>query len=479
MAAEVSYFWDFGNGETSTEKDPVILYRMAGKYTLSRTVYYDDGSSATNTETIRVYEFDYSGGLYVSFTNRCFAVSVAPHQGVGVVPWGGDGLLSCCAYTGAAKGLTRQGVSTTLVFDNAEGRFYTIGKRGVWKDKVSQYNEYPIPTVAKLKEITSNRGEWVDQVHRESHVYIRPWDEDYKDDISQYVGGFLPGFDVSLRLYKDGQSVESAGLQKIARGGDYNFFNKVQAKRLQLEIRTTESAFRVVGVNQIIDQIDEKVGPASNYPVETQYQAEFALQDVWFSRSISRPLLNRASGATLVGTYYGQVVGPDGVPSSAFDMIAANSLTSVAPYISGSFTASVWIASAVLPCSALWFMGRNGGGNGLSLTLYESGGHTMMRVASGAETNETAIQWNTTDWIMLSVVRNASEMLFYVNGELVERHPTIAGSFGAMRFMSANNGGYIFDGRRVLSEVSASALRFMYNDITANGGKGGLLPAMS
>jgi len=45
--------------------------------------------------------------------------------------------------------------------------------------------------------------------------------------------------------------------------------------------------------------------------------------------------------------------------------------------------------------------------------------------------------------------------------------------------MSANNGGYIFDGRRVLSEVSASALRFMYNDITANGGKGGLLPAMS
>ncbi len=33
-----SYHWDFGNGETSTEKDPVVVYTTAGRYTITLTV---------------------------------------------------------------------------------------------------------------------------------------------------------------------------------------------------------------------------------------------------------------------------------------------------------------------------------------------------------------------------------------------------------------------------------------------------------
>jgi hypothetical protein len=33
-----SYLWDFGNGETSTEANPVVVYTLPGKYTISLTV---------------------------------------------------------------------------------------------------------------------------------------------------------------------------------------------------------------------------------------------------------------------------------------------------------------------------------------------------------------------------------------------------------------------------------------------------------
>jgi hypothetical protein len=33
-----SYYWDFGNGETSTEENPTVVYTSAGKYTIALTV---------------------------------------------------------------------------------------------------------------------------------------------------------------------------------------------------------------------------------------------------------------------------------------------------------------------------------------------------------------------------------------------------------------------------------------------------------
>jgi hypothetical protein len=33
-----SFLWDFGNGETSTEENPVVVYTTAGKYTITLTV---------------------------------------------------------------------------------------------------------------------------------------------------------------------------------------------------------------------------------------------------------------------------------------------------------------------------------------------------------------------------------------------------------------------------------------------------------
>jgi PKD repeat protein len=49
-----SYAWDFGDGETSTEKDPVHTYAEAGDYTIELTATNSEGKTATFSETIEL-----------------------------------------------------------------------------------------------------------------------------------------------------------------------------------------------------------------------------------------------------------------------------------------------------------------------------------------------------------------------------------------------------------------------------------------
>lgn len=50
-----SYHWDFGDGEESTDENPVHIFRETGKYTVTFTIT-GDGGSASTTMPIEVYE---------------------------------------------------------------------------------------------------------------------------------------------------------------------------------------------------------------------------------------------------------------------------------------------------------------------------------------------------------------------------------------------------------------------------------------
>jgi len=49
-----TYEWDFGDGETSTEKNPIHSFETAGNYTVTLTVTDDTGSTATETTMISI-----------------------------------------------------------------------------------------------------------------------------------------------------------------------------------------------------------------------------------------------------------------------------------------------------------------------------------------------------------------------------------------------------------------------------------------
>lgn len=53
-----SYSWDFADGNTSTEKDPVHTYAEAGTYVVELTASNDEGESATFTESIEIKDPD-------------------------------------------------------------------------------------------------------------------------------------------------------------------------------------------------------------------------------------------------------------------------------------------------------------------------------------------------------------------------------------------------------------------------------------
>ncbi|RLD47461.1 MAG: cell surface protein, partial [Bacteroidetes bacterium] len=68
----VSYYWDFGNGATSTLQNPTTQYSTSGTYTVILTVT-ENGTGLTDTKTITNYitvvdgptaNFNISGGAY-------------------------------------------------------------------------------------------------------------------------------------------------------------------------------------------------------------------------------------------------------------------------------------------------------------------------------------------------------------------------------------------------------------------------------
>ena len=51
---DASYLWDFGNGKTSSEKEPTAAYGMHGDYNVKLTVTDNMGRSSTTTKTVTV-----------------------------------------------------------------------------------------------------------------------------------------------------------------------------------------------------------------------------------------------------------------------------------------------------------------------------------------------------------------------------------------------------------------------------------------
>ncbi|GAB4017948.1 PKD domain-containing protein [Spirosoma koreense] len=51
-----TYKWDFGNGSTSTEKEPVITYKKSGVYTITVTATNSTGRQQTSTRSIKIVD---------------------------------------------------------------------------------------------------------------------------------------------------------------------------------------------------------------------------------------------------------------------------------------------------------------------------------------------------------------------------------------------------------------------------------------
>ena len=466
MSEAQSYLWDFGDGRKSTEPSPVHVYQMPGIYHGKLTLTDENGNTFVSTFVIRAYDWDLAdeGGVHATYTNKCYRAAVVAKQGSGIVEWGGDDWVWPEGLVGTCKGLSRDGTTVALVLNRKNGRFYQVGIPELWQDRVSSYGGSEIPCRLRIKEHLARAGEMMMIEHRETHITIRPYSEDYRGQPGYTDDGLRDTQNITLKIFKDGeQNTPWAKVQNAPIYGDLMYGKRPKGKRLQAEIETTSSGFRITEVQQIHENCDERVGPKYAVSAESNWQREFATPDLWLCRNRQHPLRNRGTGFDLVGAYATLPTGPDGIVQSAI-AVSGTPIQATLPMIQNG-TLGIWLGLMGM-VGGVWKFPQ------FEVSVVSIGGTYLLRITNGVWIHDQALTWNGYDWVFLAISFGLQYIKVYENGALKVAIPRPAGlvSFGGVAEVATGMVASIFDVRRAPREISASALSYYYDNVVNGGG---------
>lgn len=475
-----SVLWSFGDGRTSTEYNPVHTYVMPGTYTWHLTVTDLFGETFTASGTIRVYDWDYTiDDLHAAYTDTCFRFAVASQQGVGAVEWAGDYWLWPTAYTGTCKGLDNAGNTISLVCNNSNGRFYRVGIRDIWQDRIGAYGGYDIECSFRLKEHTAPAGEFEEIEHIESHVHMRPFWEENRNLDGFTAEGFLSNYAVSLQMYENGEpTTPAAKIQQVPRYGDYVFRKRIEARRLQLEVLVDTSAWRCIKAQQQMMGINKAAGPAFDTPTEDSWQYEFRQPDFWWSRDQLRSRMDRSAGVNLSGTHDTLGIGPDGLTNTAVNFAVGQGLYATGKtQVTGDMTLGFWVGNIVGLPIVLWRMDVSDG-NTLQVRLVAVGAGYGLEWNDGTNGDLRTLSWAGAGWVHLAVAKDGTVLRMFENGVQLSATPLTDATlgYGGTIWIYENSICTGYDARRNTRAISAAALAYYYDDVINNNGNGGLLP---
>jgi len=485
MATILSFKWDFGDGRSSTEESPEHTYFMAGTYNGTFTITDQYGNTWSTTFTIYVYDWDLTGeeeGSHVAFTDKCYRVAIKPNHGIGIVPWGiGGDFPFPEAEVGTVKGLNKANQAISLILDNRTGMFYRIGVKDIWKDKVDSYgNGTEIDSVIRVKENIGARGEEAMVEHVESHIQIRPNEETDKNRSGYTADGFLENHRVNLKMFANGDTnTPVAKLNNVSQYGDYIFGKRVENKRLQLQIETTASSFRLIKVKQNINNID-KVTPEGIGGIrsETNYQELLKGKDLWITRDSKSPLMNRALGTDVTGIYNSLITGPDGKSNSALSFLGGDTLTTNLSQRSLPSTISFWLGDLTTVGDIFKF--DTAGVDDFIVRIVQPGATFVRLTNDGVWTQDVQLSWIGSGWVSIAIALDSTNLYVYENGVLKGIIPTPVWltTYGGVVNMVGAAVVSMFDIRRTPRLLIPDVLLWYYDDVINNSGSGGTLPIM-
>jgi PKD repeat protein len=460
MVRIVKYNWYFGDGSSSTDPSPSHTYTAPGIYYPSLVATDEYGNIYTaSSAPIYVYDYDLGGeGLRSGYSDACFRLALKPSQGQGIVPYAGKWLWPMM-ITGTAKGINNKHEAVSLVINSEDMKIYRIGVPEVWVDREGSYDESEIATEVMLPEITSRSGEHENVRHIETHLSVRSWDElRYRGAAGYTPEGQRDAQEYSIEAFKGGeQLLPTTKLRKVNLEGDYALLKEVEARRIQLKIKTATSAFRITRVGVHAQEIDKRTPPHLNYVPEKAWQKEFASPDMWFSTN--KPSIQTNRGDAVVWTGAAAAVTDPAGKNKAF--LAPAGLSGTLGYSISDFSISGWIYGdgKILECQVA------GGG---VFTLEVLGG--MLLYTDGTDTVQ--IMLAGTGWIQFAAVRTGNNLELYENG-LLKTSQALTGvrSFGGAALAGS---GMLFDLRRNLKTISSDAMKYYYDSILD--GSGGFLP---
>lgn len=182
----LSYLWDFGDGNTSTQKDPLYTYNKKGIYTVKLTVNSSEGCTNSRTLTnylnVGVYKSDFNvpslicAGSHATFTNTSSPA-----------PAGSTWYINNQQYSGNPQALN--------YYFSLSGD-YTIklvNTFGSCRDSVEkQVTVKPPPlTVGFLSDIKNMCGVPTDVAFKDTTVNAVKWDWRFDFDYSNNIGATI------------------------------------------------------------------------------------------------------------------------------------------------------------------------------------------------------------------------------------------------------------------------------------------------
>lgn len=466
--------WYFGDGEESTEYEPVHIYKMAGEYEVLLVREFDSGTVTRNTFTIYVYEWAIGEGLHVVYTNRSIRDAIIPMQGVGMAEWGGDEWLWPEAYVGTCNGYAKNNDVVSLVMDTHRGRHYRIGIREQWLDRLDNLGYtrgvgHEITCRWSHKEYVSSRGEYEDVRHIESHCYLRPYLEEYRNQEGYQNTGFREGFQLTARLYLDGELDFETEANDIPRLADIVFPKEVKGPRIKTEFETNTSGFRCIGVQQQIEENDQMRGPEYNTKTEVLLERDFAQPDFWISRDSVTPIRNRVTGNNVDGSIDSLITGPEGVSNSGMFFNATTGLSFELSLL-GEHTLSWW-NNGIIADSDIWVFGTQ------RISLEYIGNQYNLVLFNGDELLSVPIRYQGDNWALIIVKFLNNQVRIYRNKEDFGLRNYSMNYSGNTTFMN-NVVGEAFDIRRIPRDVSTEALNYYFDTVIRDNGTTGFLPNM-
>lgn len=223
----ISWYWDFGDGNTSDQQNPVHTYIAAGSYLVSLTVKNDTCEHSTTRQVLIIAEnasFLASDTMVCKGTVVTFSAQKSNAQNIRAYEWNfGDGIVGSNATTGHIY--TKTGIYTVqLIITDINGCSDTLRKPQYIKVTGPTANfTSPIPAVCNNTLIQFADSSFSDGIYP-----IKQWIWNYGDSTSDTLSGppfqhsyLSPGlFTVSLTV------VDSIGCTDKQQKNNYLIISK-------------------------------------------------------------------------------------------------------------------------------------------------------------------------------------------------------------------------------------------------------------
>lgn len=378
VADAYNLIWYFGDGNTSTDKNPTHTYGMPGVYTV-RVKGIGSQYDVTKTDYVTITDFDTD--LDVSGTTKSYRMALESHQGY---DWSenidGDWVFPP-GRTHSFEIKDNNEVYHTCMVDLDDNKLYIIdtktcpstlssGKVFLDKVNVSGTGGTSINTDILFKEDLAEAEKYtIESI--ESQYYVRPYSE---------TDGYASGLKVSGSAYINGNpTTTTAEAKDIGPSGITVYDRKVEARRIQHQFKTNDARIRLVGRQHDYIAKDIVYDRSNTISTEGDNQAELSDLAMWVTRG-DDPTTERVSGTTVDGLD-ASITGPDSREVSAFSVSGAVTLPSLSDTSAKTFT--IWSSGTISGVSV--------GGTDITLTEYNSDGDWSMYTSSGVSSSGSVV----------------------------------------------------------------------------------------